>query len=369
MNPYDFVRINWEIPPVRRKPVWHHQLVQQGKQLYSGSLDVDIYAETPIFVSDPRTVSPNGREPAQFMTNKQGEYIIPGSSLKGMLRSIVEALGNGCLTLFDGDYERGEIRYKQLVPRDFQKCSENENLCLACRTFGMLSGRQGGVFLGKVNVSDACSYLDTIRQYRAIYAGVLSAPKPHHDAFYLDEDKKHIAGRKFYFHHSSNEGIEAEEKKANRYIQPLDYETAFHFHIDFAALESDELGALLQSVTLEEGMRHKIGYGKPLGLGTIQLAPVCLTLVDYATRYTQSGSGGGKKVFKGNEIWNALYEYSDDFVDNYRSALALEDLQRIWRWPPEPGTAYYYPSKYQWFDTSASKGKRISDTRNVPGGR
>lgn len=376
MNPYDFVRINWDIPPARRKPVWHHQLVQKGKQLYSGSLDVDIYAETPIFVSDPRTVSPNGREPAQFMTNAQGEYIIPGSSLKGMLRSVVEALGNGCLTLFDGDYERGTVKYRQSVPRDFQKCSENEMLCLACRTFGMLKDRQSGVFLGKVNVSDARSYPDRVYKYDAIYTGILVEPKPHHEAFYLDEDKKHIAGRKFYFHHSPDgEPVTAEKleyfgaKLANRYIQPLDYGTGFHFHLDFTALEADEFGALLQAILLEDTMRHKIGYGKPLGLGSIKLVPTSLTLVDYATRYTQSGAEGGKREFKDDARWDEMYRYSDNFADNYRSALAMEDLQRIWRWPPEPGTAYHYPSKYKWFDTPASKGKRISDTRNVPGGR
>ncbi len=33
-------------------------------------------------------------------------------------------------------------------------------------------------------------------------------------------------------------------------------------------------------------MRHKIGYGKPMGLGSVELRPVSLTLVDYSTRYT-----------------------------------------------------------------------------------
>jgi hypothetical protein len=45
----------------------------------------------------------------------------------------------------------------------------------------------------------------------------------------------------------------------------------------------------------------------------------------------------------------------------------MEDLRRIWRWPPEAGVSYYYPSKQKWFDTPASRGKRIRDTRNVPG--
>jgi len=46
--------------------------------------------------------------------------------------------------------------------------------------------------------------------------------------------------------------------------------------------------------------------------------------------------------------------------------VAMDDLQRIWGWPPDPDIDYYYPSKRDWFDTSESIGKRIADTRNVP---
>ena len=50
MNPYDFARIDWNRAPERRKPIWHHQLVGSGaRQLYSGHIDVDVFAETPIF--------------------------------------------------------------------------------------------------------------------------------------------------------------------------------------------------------------------------------------------------------------------------------------------------------------------------------
>src|SRR5437016_4064195 len=117
MNPYDFVRIDWSQPPERRTPVWHHRLVGQGdQQLYSGFIEVDVFTETPLFISDPRTVPQDPRKPAQSIRNKQGEYIIPGSSLKGLLRCVVETLGNGCLTLFDGNYEQerrgGRVEYK-----------------------------------------------------------------------------------------------------------------------------------------------------------------------------------------------------------------------------------------------------------------
>ncbi len=372
MNPYDFARIDWTRPPKRRKPAWHHRLTD-SKPLYSGSLEVDIYAETPLFIADPRNVSPDPKKPAQFMQNKQGEYIIPGSSLKGMLRSLVETLGNGCLTLFDGDYEHGKVRYRGNVPPNFQHCGTNSHLCIACRTFGMLKERTGGVFLGKVNIGDARSLPDKTHTYDPMYTAVLVEPKPHHESFYLDEAKKYIAGRKFYFHHSPDlkpltapGPVFFSGKPANRYIQPLDYDTCFHFRLDFTNLEADEFGALLLAIVLEDDMRHKIGYGKPLGLGSIQLTPTHLTLVNYAARYTQPGSTRGMTMLEGQEMWDTIYNHIDTFTQSHLATLAMEDLRRIWRWPPEPNVEYYYPSKRDWFDTPASRGKRIKDTRNVP---
>jgi hypothetical protein len=140
-----------------------------------------------------------------------------------------------------------------------------------------------------------------------------------------------------------------------------------HFRLDFTNLEADEFAVLMLSLVLEEQMRHKIGYGKPLGLGTISLSPTRLTLIDYATRYRQAGAGQGKTELQGEDLWNVLYEHFDTFSqENRLQTLAMEDLRRIWRWPPDPNVDYYYPSKRDWFDTAASRGKRIADTRDVP---
>ncbi len=376
MNPYDFARIDWSKPPERHRPAWHHLLVSRSEQrLYSGRLDVDVYTETPLFIVDPRVVSPDPRKPAESIKNKQGEYIVPGSSLKGMLRCVVETLGNGCLTLFDGSYERGgKINYKREVPDNFQRCNDNSQLCIACRIFGMLSERGRGVFLGKVNIGDARVYPDQVHLYDPIYTKPLMEPKPHHASFYLDKDRKHIAGRKYYFHHSpdypplTEKGlIRFGNTPANRYIRPLDYDTKFHFSLDFTNLEADEFAVLLLAIALEKDMRHKIGYGKPLGLGSISLSPTSLTLVDYTKRYTQPDSERGKQTYAGDALWYLIYEHVDAFNETKLARLAMDDLRRIWRWPPDPDVDYYYPSKRDWFDTEDSIGKRIADTKNVPG--
>ncbi|MHB8597664.1 MAG: RAMP superfamily CRISPR-associated protein [Ktedonobacteraceae bacterium] len=372
MNPYDFARIDWSKAPERHKPVWHHRLTGvEGKRLYSGYIELDIYAETPLFIADPRTAPTDPRRAALSIKNKLGQYIIPGSSLKGMLRTVVETLGNGCLTLFDGNYERGKANYRREVPGEFQKCSDNTNLCIACRTFGMLKERTDYVFLGKVNIGDAVVDNGTIATYGPMYTAAQVDPKPHHADFYLDPGRTHIAGRKFYFHHedllTANNLLPTKTGGFyNRYIDPLDKETKFSVRIDFTNLEQDEFGALLLALTLEENMRHKIGYGKPLGLGSISMSPMSLTLVDYAARYTQPGANRGKTTLQGNDVWPVIYERVDTFSATHLAQTALEDLRRIWAWPPDNSVEYYYPSKRDWFDTEDSRGKRIADTRNVP---
>ena len=376
MNPYDFVRIDWRRPPERRRPAWHHRLTSATSQpLYSGQLEVDVYAETPLFIADPRAVPFDLRKPAESIRNRQGEYIIPGSSLKGLLRNVIETLGNGCLTLFDWRYERNKINYFDKVPAAFQHCNSNIDLCIACRMFGMLSERARGVFLGKINIGDACVYADKLRKYdRPIYTKALMEPKPHHASFYLNETAQQIAGRKFYFHHSPDVALPTEKgivymgsKPANRYIHPLDCDTQFHFRIDFTNLETDEFAALLLAVTLEKDMRHKIGYGKPLGLGSVYLYPTSLTLVDYAARYQQAGKERGKTVLNEESgLWDFMNEQLNTFYKRWLVPVAMDDLRRIWCWPPDPDVDYYYPSKRDWFDTDDSIGKRIADTKYVP---
>ncbi len=374
MNPYDFVRIDWNRPPERHRPAWHHRFTGPSSEpLYSGYLDIDIYAETPLFIADPRVVSQDPKRPALSIKNQQGGYIIPGSSMKGMLRCVVETLGNGCLTLYDGRYERGgQVDYTREVPREFRHCTNNNELCIGCRMFGMLKEQARGVFLGKINIGDALAYADKAYLRDPIYTQPLMEPKPHHTSFYLDEDKKHIAGRKYYFHHSPGQDLLTERRiiemggrPANRYIQPLNTDTQFHCRIDFTNLEAAEFGALLLAIVLEEDMRHKIGYGKPLGLGSVYLFPTRLTLVDYAARYsTQAGAERGITVLEGKDLWG--HEQINNFYEKHLVGIAMDDLRRIWRWPAEPDVDYYYPSKRDWFNTPESIGKRIADTRNVP---
>ncbi len=378
MNPYDFVRIDWEKPPLREKPIWHYQLVGPGQQqLYSGHMELTIQTETPFLIRDPYA---NTQPMLSLRSRQSGEYIIPGSSLKGMLRCVVETLGRGCLTLFDGDYEpdrksgrRDSYRapYKKLVPKSFLRCTNNNELCLSCRIFGMMRPKRGqgnsdsevgigkNLFLGKVNIGDA-SAPKTSPLYDKIRLVDLMGPQPHHDDFYLDITKNAIAGRKYYFHHATKPLTTQRVTNYNSYIQPLAKGTTFQTRLDFNGLTTDEFAALLHAITLEEGMRHKLGYAKPLGLGSVHLKPQSMALIDYASRYAQPGSSGQTEY-----TYDAIIQLRDKLSTTFQTTqlvpVSLQDLRRIWGWPADPTIRYDYPD-YEWFDNPKNHGTRIPNT-------
>lgn len=68
-------------------------------------------------------------------------------------------------------------------------------------------------------------------------------------------------------------------------ITPLPTGSKFKSRIRFENLSKVELGALLFVLDLEKGMAHKLGLGKPIGLGSIRIDPV-LTLSNRTERYS-----------------------------------------------------------------------------------
>ncbi|MFX0139781.1 MAG: RAMP superfamily CRISPR-associated protein [Candidatus Hodarchaeota archaeon] len=265
MNPYDFVRTDWTKPPERRGPIFHHKF--DG---VSGKIECQLIAETLIFIP---TSELDQSSRGIFSTHRNeygmldsGAYFIPGSSLKGLFRSLVEVVGNGCYSIFDGKYEKDKVYYVDKISTDFKKCENLNSLCIGCRLFGFLKVNK--VYKGLVQISDA----DFIagEEYGKFILHSIGGPNPRHDAFYLDEKKEQLSGRKFYFH--SMKQLSGQEGDFNApTIYPLKAGALFHFNIHFNNLTQSELDTLLYAIVLEENMRHKIGYAKPFGFGSVKI--------------------------------------------------------------------------------------------------
>ena len=340
MNPYDFVPIDWGKSPLR-KPASSHDRFSG----VSGKIEGTITAETPVFIFDsPKRNS--GAEP--FITNYQRQHIIPGSSLKGLFRSLVETVGNGCFLFFDGKYKDKDIDevidYTTKLPEDFEKCKADD-LCIACRMFGAMHSSDM-LSLGHVSFNDAVEV--SICEHEAVYTIALMGPKPRHEAFYLDPEQW-IAGRKFYFHQP--EGIKTTHIKTdyNEHITPVDIGSQFAFSLQFTNLETLELKTLLYALVLEQDMRHKIGYGKPAGFGSVHFDITKFTLIDYASRYV---TNQGVTEYEGGELTTYLSGQTQLFTDDTTSP-TLNALRRIWRWDPADTTTYHYPNQ-NWFGENSN---------------
>lgn len=164
-------------------------------------------------------------------------------------------------------------------------------------------------FAGRVFFEDAfCTKSDkTHLTSGAKHPQILSGPKPTTFQHYLVQTSAHIRelkhynpdnkgkiscirGFKLYWHRKDASWIqnagnvtELNQKQYTK-INPLKDGVVFKGRLRFENLSKIELGALLFALELPDGCCHKIGMGKPLGLGSIQITPT-LFLSDRPNRY------------------------------------------------------------------------------------
>ncbi len=143
-------------------------------------------------------------------------------------------------------------------------------------------------------------YLDTVT------LKILDSPKPPSPALYfkhsngrggyigkqqLSPKRHHPQGRKFYLH-QKKEGNPWRTKRPKERckqkveITPVKDGAVFYFHIDFDNLSDFELGLLLYSLSPSNDFHHKLGMGKPIGLGTVKIEPVGLFTINRKERYS-----------------------------------------------------------------------------------
>lgn len=288
INPYNFVPLgNGQVPYAgyRKRHRFH-------KDCYSGILVCSLKVLSPLVTLDHRrytfhkVVNRRNEEKEikvfNFLRNSKKTPILQGSSLKGMIRSIYEAMTDSCLTLATTEGKSksrsGNVPYKyeELGTYEKKNCSDINRLCPSCRIFGTIDG--DSVCQGKVTISDAELATGNLTQNR-LYLKELSSPKPHHCAIYGELNSFHgkISGRKFYYHHRPNSSFTVENAPTNDLTRSIGIEeyaaprSGFNFEISVDDLDKEELGLLILAIELTEGMGHKLGIGKAIGLGSCSI--------------------------------------------------------------------------------------------------
>ncbi|MHA1339362.1 MAG: TIGR03986 family type III CRISPR-associated RAMP protein [Promethearchaeota archaeon] len=179
---------------------------------------------------------------------------------------------------------------------------------------------------------------------------ILSTPKPTTFAHYLNQpnnainnkdslnhwDSKgiNIRGYKLYWHRNTPSNYNSNNKQycwhegeiyddtQHITVKPIKRNVKFEGQISFENLLKEELGALLFVLDLPENCFHKIGMGKPLGLGTIKIT-ISLSLIDRNERYIS--------LFENNkQRWkNAMQKCKKEKIEEFKKEFEKYILKKL----------------------------------------
>ncbi|MDF2387420.1 CRISPR-associated protein [Nostoc ellipsosporum NOK] len=251
-KPYEFVSFPQE-KPILQRPVGHHKYLSDRLH---GTLYLTLKVQTSLHVSTGVSVMGsdigNNRIPLiQTMVQAVDQKLsIQGSSLKGCIRSVYEAITNSTLAVITS-------KYRSQIPTERLPCRNKEQLCPASRVFGALDWQ------GLLDFNDAkCENIGSTTGFMPS----LYRPRPEESKAYFIRGK--VAGRKFYYH-----TIRAIDKGQNSGIpvQQAGREYTFKTQINYKNLLPEELGTLL--IIFGQDAKYpialKVGGGKPIGMGTM----------------------------------------------------------------------------------------------------
>ncbi|MBE9063113.1 RAMP superfamily CRISPR-associated protein [cf. Phormidesmis sp. LEGE 11477] len=315
-KPYELVSFP-KRKPVLKAPIGHHRYIQSG---YHGTLDLSLRVKTALHVSTGITAlgSDVGQKVPLIKTMTQGHsdrLVIQGSSLKGCIRAIYEAITNSTLAVVSN-------RYKQKMPRERLPCRRKDSLCPASQVFGALDWQ------GLVHFTDAeCVSKSAVTGFMPS----LYRPRPDQRKAYFDS-RGNAAGRKFYHH--AREAIDGGNRGTP--VQQAGAEYTFKTSLQFLNLSQAQLGTLLISLGQDPDypMALKLGGGKPVGLGTVQvMVTEAEVMQDVRDRYTQYEAPAAAKL-----TGEALATFVQESVKAaHREKLVEEaqlgELSEVLKWP------------------------------------
>jgi len=209
----------------------------------SGQIRGTIEALSPIYIGSGIIGIGDDVELIKTAVKTEGNITIPGSSLKGAIRSVVEAISESCVSKVSSQVRRA-------IPRWFSECRDKENLCVACRMFGAMG------FQGNMSIQDAPRTEGDIvtKHVPELYA-------PGRGQRIMRE----VPGRKFYMH--------GEVATGNTPVEACEEGTQFRFVMQVDNLKQSEWGLLFTALGHHPNhpFKIKIGGAKPVCFGSIDI--------------------------------------------------------------------------------------------------
>jgi len=257
----------------------------------------------------------------------------------------------GDLVFFRPEEHDGEIQIKELAVSSIwrqgkETCfdyfdselrpmnTKRTHVSLAEQLFGFVETSEGedekNILLALQGRLTFCDGLFLARQQKEGYylpqvaLKILDSPKPPSPSLYFNHNRGESGfipkgkisstdhtpkGRKVYLHHRNpdDEPIwetktmkndQDDRSKQRLWVEPVAKNTSFLFHIDFNNLSKLEFSLLLYCLRPAENFRHRLGLGKPIGLGRVRIDPVGVFLLDRKKRYSAKGLFGSRYHLK-----------------------------------------------------------------------
>ena len=260
----------------------------------AGKLHVTIECMTPLHIGAGQlTFDETTKRFSRALLRENGHIALPGSSFKGMLRAVFEAISASCVL--------NAPRSLPLKVGALGACSNNSGLCPACSVFGRFS------YKGKLTISSFYTDAEPIvlkippleqpfRTYprpargewdprtgnERLYYGNFSdihgmdVARMSKADFFTRKDREPRSGGNFYgrkfYKHSNGWKILSERPSKGSY-ECLPTGTKLNGQIVYQGLTEYEQGALLFALGLgwQQPILHKLGYAKPAFLGSVKL--------------------------------------------------------------------------------------------------
>jgi hypothetical protein len=327
-----YVLVSFAAPkPSRAAPAGHHAL---GRETLTGVAVLTLTARRPVQVAGGGFDVIDTREGPQIvaMDSRIRRYaqdgatpalsVLPGSSLKGALRSLVEAVAPACVMV-------GGWPTRSALPSDIGRCNRRDQLCPACRMFGM-SGAGRDNYQGQISVEDA-RVLEGAGGRAIVRVPLLWQPARGRGQLplrYLNR-ARNVYGRKVYRHSKLARGPDAR--------LALRTDTRLEARLHFENLAPAELGLLAAALGMHPRYPFlpKIGAGKPIGMGSVAAGFERVTLYGAVARAGRLGAG---ELLEGEPLAAQIQTWIDaatqagllieDALTTVYATLRAENLER-----------------------------------------
>lgn len=327
-NPFDFVPFACDSPVLKFPEEW-----QSYGPLRSGYLMVKMEALTPLHIVGEQMSNGNQIQQSLFY-QRHGKPYIPGTSTRGVLRAFIEAACNCCASqmtplypktfkqhaigfsvlelseLSDNDKEKVDKNIHPLDAKFLAPASSEKGIDLASFLFGYVPEKMGTddkkshAWKGRITIEDALidnanlNYFDDEKPYQIPDlngSAFMGGPHPSASSWWYQHPYKIIKdrtikfigsgyrGRKFYFHQAPYRCTQSYFESPDwnpdtKKLYPIQMQcmkkgaTTEIFPIFFDDVPEALLKLFVFALELVPHIRHKLGYGKAYGYGSVKFS-------------------------------------------------------------------------------------------------